>query len=202
VKRLLAVASFVALSASVAQAAATPKPVHASAHRAPVVPVVVHLSYRVAPADEYFGRLKMSILGIRNALRDMGLRADADPAHAASILGTVALTEDAMRDWERKYPHDTWIPPAILQLERDYAKVDSDDSRAHAKLVMVWLVHDYPGSAPGKLGKSELARNLVGVKPPVELEAAAGAATPAAADLPASPVPAAPAPAPPASPAP
>jgi hypothetical protein len=210
VKRLLAVTAFVALSVSVAQAAPTPKPVHASAHRAPVVPVVVHLSYRVAPADEYFGRLKMSILGIRNALRDMGLRADADPAHAASILGTVGLTEDAMRDWERKYPHDTWIPPAILQLERDYAKVDSDDARDHAKVVMVWLVHDYPGSAPGKLGKSELARNLVGVKPPAELEAAALAAPAAAVDAPAapapSPAPAAPtpppAPAPPASPAP
>lgn len=178
-KRLLAVASLVAVSAAAAQAAATPKPVHPAAHRAaahrpaahlaaahPIVPAVVHLTYRVAPADEYFGRLKMSILGIRNALRDMGLKADADPAHADAILGTVGLTEDAMRDWERKYPHDTWIPPAILQLERDYAKVDSDDARAHAKFVMVWLVHDYPTSEPGKVGKSELDRNLVGVKPP------------------------------------
>ena len=73
------------------------------------------------------------------------------PAHAAdAIMGSVALTEDAMRDWEKKYPHDSWIPPAIFSLERLYAKVDSDDARAHAKFVMVWLVHDYPASAPGE----------------------------------------------------
>jgi hypothetical protein len=32
---------------------------------------------------------------------------------------------------------------------------------------MVWLVHDYPKSAPAKIGQKELAENLVGVKPPV-----------------------------------
>ncbi len=167
-KRFLAAAALVAATAAVAQAAATPKPVHPAAHRtqAPVVPHVTFLKYAVAPADEYFGRLKLSILGIRNTIRDVGLRADADPAKAPGMLGTVGLTEDALHDWEHKYPHDTWIPPTILSLERLYAKVDTDDARAHAKDVMVWLVHDYPTSAPGKLGRDELAHNLVGAKPP------------------------------------
>jgi hypothetical protein len=157
VKRFLTVASLVAFSASAASAAATPKP---------VIPHVVFLKYKVAPADEYFGRLKLSILGIRNTIRDMGLKADADPSRAvAVVMGSVGLTEDAMRDWEKKYPHDTWIPPAILSLERLYAKVDSDDARAHAKAAMAWLVRDYPLSAPGKIGRKELASNLVGVKP-------------------------------------
>lgn len=180
VKRFLTVASLVVLTAAAAQASATPRPAHARAtpSAAPIIPHVVYLNYRVAPADEYFGRLKMSILGIRNTIRDMGLRADADPAHAAAILGTVTLAEDAMHDWEHKYPHDTWIPPAILSLERVYAKVDSDDARTHAKLVMAWLVRDYPGSAPGKLGKSELERDLVGVKPQAAVD-------PSAAPLPA-----------------
>jgi hypothetical protein len=167
VKRFLTVVSLVAFSASAASAAATPNP-HAAktAAAAPVVPHVVFLKYRVAPADEYFGRLKLSILGIRNTIKDMGLKADADPAHAdKAVMGSVALTEDAMRDWEKKYPQDTWIPPAILSLERLYAKVDSDDARDHAKTVMAWLVHDYPVSAPGKVGKKELAENRVGVKP-------------------------------------
>ncbi len=210
-KRFLTTISLVAATAAAASGAATPKPVHASAlHARPVVPHVVILKYRVAPADEYFGRLKMSILGIRNTIRDMGLRADADPAHATAMLGTVTLTEDAMHDWEAKYPHDTWIPPAIFSLERLYAKVDSDEARDRAKAVMVWLVHDYPTSGPGKMGRSELAHNLVGVKPPVPVEAAAGpsappavaapalapAATPAPAAVLASPAPAPPAPAP------
>jgi hypothetical protein len=191
VKRFLTVASLVVLTAAVAQASPTPKPAHAMARPStpPVVPHVVFLKYRVAPADEYFGRLKLSILGIRNTIHDMGLRADADPAHAASILGTVSLAEDAMHDWEQKYPHDTWIPPAILSLERVYAKVDSDDARARAKLVMAWLVRDYPGSAPGKLGKSELEHDLVGVKPPATDPAPPASPAPAASSS-AAPVPA------------
>jgi len=182
VKRFLTVVSLVALSASAARAAATPAPHAAKAKPAkPVVPHVVFLKYRVAPADEYFGRLKLSILGIRNTIKDMGLKADADPQHAAAqVMGPVALTEDAMRDWEHKYPRDTWIPPAILALERLYAKVDSDEARAHARIVMAWLVHDYPTSGPGKIGKQELEANLVGVKPPLAPAAAvAGEAAPA-----------------------
>jgi hypothetical protein len=169
VKHFLTIATLVALSASAASAAPTPSP-------KPIVPHVVFLKYKVAPADEYFGRLKLSILGIRNTIKDMGLKADADPARAeSSVMGAVSLTEDAMRDWEKKYPADSWIPPAILSLERLYAKVDSDVARAHAKVVMVWLVHDYPKSAPAKVGQKELAENLVGVKPAVAASAPAAA---------------------------
>jgi hypothetical protein len=173
VKHIALVAALVTFSASPASAAATPTPAPA---KKPVVPHVVFLKYKVAPADEYFGRLKLSILGIRNTIKDMGLKADADPVHAvSSVMGSVSLTEDAMRDWEKKYPADTWIPPAILSLERLYAKVDSDEARAHAKVVMVWLVHDYPRSIPAKVGKKELGQNLVGVKSAVAPSAPAAA---------------------------
>jgi hypothetical protein len=163
VKHFLATVSLVALSASAASAAGTPTP---STHAKPVVPHVVFLKYRVAPADEYFGRLKLSILGIRNTIKDMGLKADADSSHAANVvMGSVGLTEDAIRDWEKKYPQDSWIPATIFSLERLYAKVDTDDARTHAKITMTWLVRDYPASPPAKVGKKELAENLVGAKP-------------------------------------
>ncbi len=162
-KHFLATVSLVALSASAASAAATPSP---NPHAKPVIPHVVFLKYRVAPADEYFGRLKLSILGIRNTIKDMGLKADADSSRAANVvMGSVGLTEDAIHDWEKKYPQDSWIPATIFSLERLYAKVDSDDARAHAKITMAWLVHDYPASPPAKIGKKELAQNLVGAKP-------------------------------------
>ena len=164
-KRFLTAATIFAFSASAATAA-TPVPAAKAAAAKPVVPHVVFLKYKVAPADEYFGKLKLSILGIRNTIKDMGLKADADQAHAVSIvMGSVGLTEDAMRDWEKKYPRDTWVPPAILSLERLYAKVDSDAAREHAKSVMAWLLHAYPTSAPGKIARKELAENLVGAKP-------------------------------------
>jgi hypothetical protein len=180
VKRFLTVIALVALSASAARAAATSAPAPAKPPAAkPIVPHVVFLKYKVAPADEYFGKLKLSILGIRNTIKDMGLKADADPAHAVNVvMGSVGLTEDAMRDWEKKYPQDSWIPPAILSLERLYAKVDSDVARERAKFVMVWLVHDYPKSVPAKIGQKELAENIVGIKPAPVQSAATVAGNP------------------------
>jgi hypothetical protein len=159
VKRFLTIVALAGCTAAPAIANPTPLPGH------PVVPKVTFLKYRVAPADEYFGRLKLSILGVRNTLRDLGARADADPPHAATILGPIGFTEDAIHEWEKKYPRDTWLPTSILALERDYAKVDSDEGRSRTLATMMWLVHDYPTSAAGKLGKSELAHGLVGVKP-------------------------------------
>lgn len=41
---------------------------------------------RVAPADEYFGRLKMSILGIRSTLKDLAQKADYDPSNPEQIV--------------------------------------------------------------------------------------------------------------------
>jgi hypothetical protein len=155
-KRLLASVSLVALCASTATAAPTP---------APSKPAPAGAQFAVAPADEYFGRLKMSILGVRNTIKDLGFAADADTTHAEKIMGSATLTEDAIHDWEHKYPHDTWIPGSLFALERLYAKVDSDVARAKCKMVMAWLVHDFPKSKFAATGRQELALHQVGVKP-------------------------------------
>ncbi|HEY4439723.1 MAG TPA: hypothetical protein VGN14_04675 [Candidatus Elarobacter sp.] len=64
----------------------------------------------LAPADEYFGRMKMSVLGIRNALNGIERRAAEGDRNYAAMGGQLAWVDDAIRDWEAKYPHDTWLP--------------------------------------------------------------------------------------------
>lgn len=71
---------------------------------------------RLAPADEYFGRTKMSVLEIRNRIHDLERRQDASVPHDAG------LTEDAIRDWQRKYPGDPWLPKDIASLARIYSR--------------------------------------------------------------------------------
>jgi hypothetical protein len=146
-------------------ASANPTAPHAHAASKPIIPVVHVLSYKVAPADEYFGRLKMSILGIRNVIKDDALKIDADPTQGPNVINSMAMTEDALHDWESKYPQDTWLPHSLFTLERLYAKIDSDVARAKAKATMAWLVHDFPRSPQAKVGRVELAENRVGVKP-------------------------------------
>ena len=60
----------------------------------------------LAPADEYFGRMKMSVLGIRNALDGLERRVANGDRSVGSML---ALVDDAIADWRSKYPRDTWL---------------------------------------------------------------------------------------------
>jgi hypothetical protein len=179
-KRLLLSASLVTFVTSAASA----NPIAQHAPAKPVIPVVHVLTYKVAPADEYFGRLKMSILGIRNTIKDDGLKVDSDPTQGPGVISSVAMTEDALHDWEAKYPRDTWLPHSLWTLERLYAKIDSDVARAKAKATMLWLVHDFPTSPQAKIGRVELASNKVGVKPVVATTAADISSVPAAAPSP------------------
>src|SRR6202165_3064910 len=73
-------------------------------------PAFAEPSANLAPADRYFGRLKMSILGVRNSLRDLAARADAHPEDAEHIFDKAVLVEDALRDWHAHFPRDPWIP--------------------------------------------------------------------------------------------
>ncbi len=75
----------------------------------------------LAPADEYFGQLRMSVLGIRNELNGLERRAASGDRNVASMSGKLAFVDDAMRDWRAHYPRDTWLP----RFEAERARVAS-----------------------------------------------------------------------------
>ena len=64
----------------------------------------------LAPADQYFGRMKMSVLGIRNELDGLERRAIGGDRNVPAMAGKLALVDDAMNDWRAHYPRDTWLP--------------------------------------------------------------------------------------------
>jgi hypothetical protein len=72
----------------------------------------------LAPADEYFGQLRMSVLGIRNELNTLERRAANGDRNVAAMSGKLALVDDAMRDWRARYPRDTWLPRFFSQRAR------------------------------------------------------------------------------------
>jgi len=159
VKRLLASVSLVAITTTAAFAGPAPA---TQPTAKPAVKAKVAARSKVAPADEYFGKLKMSILGIRNTIHDVGANIEIDASRWASLANKADFTEDAVRDWEHKYPHDTWLARTIFGLERMYAKLDSDEGRKRSVAAMKWLVHDFPTSPEAKIGKQELEAGIVG----------------------------------------
>ena len=72
----------------------------------------------LAPADQYFGRMKMSVLGIRNELDGLERRALGGDRNVASMAGKLALVDDAMNDWRAHYPRDSWLPRFEAQRSR------------------------------------------------------------------------------------
>ncbi len=187
-KRLLACVSLVAVTTTAALPATpaakpTAKPTLAHKKAEPI---------RVAPADEYFGKLKMSVLGIRNTIKDVGANLDIDQSRWTNLASKAAFTEDALHDWEKKYPTDTWLAKSLFALERMYAKLDSDEGRQRAIASMKWLVHDFPRSWYGKTGKKELAMGKVGHPPTATAASTAGGSDPNVVAAPAVLSPAAP----------
>ncbi len=85
---------------------------------------------RVAPADEYFGHYKMSVLEINNRLHDCEYRAKHG-VRPSIILGDAGRTADAMADWEHKYPTDPWLPHFYWRLALLYSNLPS--ATAHAR---------------------------------------------------------------------
>ena len=100
----------------------------------------------LAPADRYFGRLKMSILGVRNSLHDLSARADASPGDAEHIFDIAVLVEDALRDWQSHFPRDPWIPKYAYALAQLYGKLDIDEARVRKNDTLDWLIASYPES--------------------------------------------------------
>ena len=121
----------------------------------------------LAPGDEYFGPLKLSYIGIRNTLRDIGLRYDVNHDLAKQTFATAQLTERSIRDWQKKYPHDVQVPRAIYFLQRVYTKVLSVESRERARVTATWLASDFHNSPQAKqLAKTLASEHLAPLPPP------------------------------------
>jgi len=99
----------------------------------------------VAPADEYFGKLQMSVLGIRNELANLATRVESDAAFGKHEVKGAESIEDAIRDWAQKYPRDNWLDRYAVQLEKLYASIETGESRMHLAGFAQWIHEHFAG---------------------------------------------------------
>ena len=95
-----------------------------------------------APADEYFGPYKESILGIRNHLNDLERKPDGELQ--GSVRG-IDNEETAIEDWQAQYPQDSWIPHYLDRCVHLYARSHSLSDR-HANHALALLQSNYSRS--------------------------------------------------------
>jgi hypothetical protein len=114
----------------------------------------------LAPADEYFGRFQLSVLGVANTLRDAGIHLQLGDDPQPIVDGALASAADAIRSWEGAYPRDPWIRRDLLVLVRDYALAQTDESHVRAVATESWLVRDYPNCVEARDAESALHMEL------------------------------------------
>jgi hypothetical protein len=108
------------------------------------VPHDVYLS-TLAPADEYFGPMGMSILGMRNELHRINLYLDygyGDRESDAAVQLAVAVD-----DLHKVYPRDRDLPQMLLDTYDLLARLttkDAQSSRAHLRSILTVEYQDSP----------------------------------------------------------
>ena len=108
------------------------------------------------------------------------MRVEADAEKTESIFGSLANCEEALREWEQKYPNDSWIPKNLFNLELAYLRAKGERAREMAAKAEAWLRRDFPKSTYTAQAHAELVKAVAAA--PVTAAEPAPAATAGAND--------------------
>lgn len=114
---------------------------------------------RSAPGDEYFGKMKMSYLGINNTFHDESIRA-GDYTTDSNIINKVSLADDALTSWAAKYPGDPELARSYFLAIGMYKKIYTQTYQDKAWNYMHVIVARFGTTYFGKLEKADLARGF------------------------------------------
>jgi hypothetical protein len=113
----------------------------------------------MAPADQYFGKLKLSFLGINNTFRDAGISA-ADHTTDPTVVNKVDFAIDALNDWQKKFPADPQLSRTYFLAQITLKKIWIQKYQDKAWSYMQHLLVAYPATFYAKTVKAEIARGF------------------------------------------
>ena len=102
----------------------------------------------LAPADEYFGPLGMSIIGINNELKRINLYLDSgwgDRESGAAVQVAVSID-----DLHKVYPRDRDLPKLLLAVYKTLGRMHTSDTAGAAHHIRSILTVEYQDTAQAK----------------------------------------------------
>ena len=111
-----------------------------------------------APGDEYFGKLKMSYLGIDNTFRDMAISAGAYTTDSR-IITKLNFADDALQRWAAKYPLDPQLARSYFLGVQVFRKVYTQQAQKTAWTYIQILQTRYANTYFGKTIKASIAKD-------------------------------------------
>ena len=112
-----------------------------------------------APGDEYFGKMKMSYLGINNTFHDEAIRA-GDYTTDSGIINKVSFADEALRAWSSKYPGDPELARSYFLAIAMYKKIYTQPYQQKAWDYMHLIISRFGSTYFGKIEKAALARGF------------------------------------------
>ncbi|HEY1655440.1 MAG TPA: hypothetical protein VGF86_10025 [Candidatus Tumulicola sp.] len=112
-----------------------------------------------APGDEYFGRMKISYLGIDNTFRDGVISAGAYTTDDR-LISKLMFADEALQRWAAKYPGDPQLARSYFLGIQVLRKVYTQPGQQLAWHYMQMLVTKYPTTYFGKTMKASLAKGF------------------------------------------
>jgi hypothetical protein len=80
-----------------------------------------------APADEYFGPHRQSILEIKNRLDHLDQKTSRELIDSNAVVEIDDIAA-SVSDWHAQYPQDPWLPHTYARLLREYERVGQSTS--------------------------------------------------------------------------
>ncbi len=102
----------------------------------------------LAPADEYFGRLGYSVIGIENQLKHVNFMLDYNYGDRESDE-TLTIVE-AIEDMQKVYPRDRDMPMLLLTCIDTLNRMSTEDTKAAAARLRGLLTVEYQDSPEAK----------------------------------------------------
>jgi hypothetical protein len=109
-----------------------------------------------APADEYFGRMKLSYLGMNNTFHDAAIMS-GDHTIDRNIVRRVEDADNALSEWAKKFPHDPQLARTYFLAIGAEKRIWLKPNQERAWIYMNRIVQLFPTSYFGKLVKKDLA---------------------------------------------
>jgi hypothetical protein len=118
----------------------------------------------LAPADEYFGHARVSPLGLRHKI--FSLKDDLHHARSKpdAIEHDAESMEEALLDWIRRFPRDTWLPATAWNLATLYEELPGTVAQTHAVSLLKLVRDRFPDTDYADNAARDLTRG-VGVRP-------------------------------------
>jgi hypothetical protein len=117
----------------------------------------------LAPADEYFGKLKMSVLGMNNYLNKYAAicaNTTLTPdAKSQAVMSGANNVLDALQDMDHVYPRETNTADFYYRLAHIYAAIGTPEASQQSVTVAKELMSRCPDSTSAKKLRNEVAQN-------------------------------------------